>query len=243
MAQEKGRSGRARDAQPSQNVYSMFGSLKSYVHLIRRFYMPLSQETQATVQSSQRILKRHVHQQQQVDALHEVLEVFVLPTECLHCALERRLANPFIAFGVPNDRVPLPPCVDYCDFCTGAYLNQLVNVVKDGVRSVLIDIFLTLFRQPKMDGELVTLICKYPDSHRKIFGSISNTAPPPKKVKTLILMLITSNIITHNIVYDDNDTAKVKPIVVARLNYEANGSLSLFQEGPWTNIPQRLPNT
>ena len=84
-------------------------SLQSYTYLLRRIhlvptehvateggYVPISSADTGTLVD---------YRTQQVHDLFSVLQVFVLPQECMQCTLERRLANPYSDFD--NSTIPL----------------------------------------------------------------------------------------------------------------------------------------
>jgi hypothetical protein len=76
--------------------------------------------------------------------LLEVAKMFILSTECFHCYLALRLANPFMKDY--NKSVPLNPCGMACDFCLRLNGNTSAtkpppSILKSGVKRMLLDLF------------------------------------------------------------------------------------------------------
>jgi hypothetical protein len=61
----------------------------------------------------------------------EVLNFFILPSECQHCTLERKLCNPFI----DSSELMLLPCSTLCQYCldSGQVHKLFERFVRDGV--------------------------------------------------------------------------------------------------------------
>jgi hypothetical protein len=240
ISQEKGRTGRSPDALPVDNTYAVCGSLASYVYLLRRIHFPPSDDDKE-LETEDKVLSIQEYRKLQMDQLLEVLEVFVLPNECLHCILERRLANPYSR--VSTMHVPLDPCVDACDFCIGTYKSLFPAIVKVNLRKALLDLFIGEYAMeaPTIDKVFVDGLKSYPSAQLLIFGSKAKGCPEPRNVKKVILMLIAARIVTHRIVYAETDEEKKNPIVWARLNMDSEGNLVVYNDLYWAHIPQKEP--
>jgi hypothetical protein len=60
------------------------------------------------------ILSLSAHRAQLWSGIVDMMRVFIIPQECLHAALERRLANPYC-----GEVVEIAPCSNLCDYCDG----------------------------------------------------------------------------------------------------------------------------
>jgi hypothetical protein len=129
---------------------------------------------------------------QQLDEFLEVLELFVLPRDCQHCILERRLSNPF----TDPTSFALAACGTRCQFCIngGAVHAAFKPMVQSGVEDVLFDLFFGENRllEPTLDGDetLITAICNFPDCQKIVFASNANAKPTKAVVKSLLMLLL-----------------------------------------------------
>ena len=94
VVQEKGRAGRRPGSLPTENSYEVCVSLQSYTYLLRRIHLAPADEHVATEGgyvpiSSTDIVTLLEYRTQQVTDLFSVLQLFVLPQECMQCTLER----------------------------------------------------------------------------------------------------------------------------------------------------------
>jgi hypothetical protein len=135
--QEKGRIGRRLGASLATDHCVICGSLKSFVQLVGRLYLPEDlDQTNADGAMGLNVYRKHC-----IDELLDVLDLFVLVDNCLHRLLACRLANPHL----PTSDVGLPPCptdAPQCSCCNGNLASQFTKLLKAGVQTVLFDVFL-----------------------------------------------------------------------------------------------------
>jgi hypothetical protein len=95
---EMGRAGRRSTASADTDFYYVCYSLTDYADLLQRIYKVDKSQDFA---KSDKILPRSEYQATLASSnLQEVLAFFVLPKECLHVALARKLGNPFQALAL-----------------------------------------------------------------------------------------------------------------------------------------------
>jgi hypothetical protein len=237
-AQEKGRAGRRQGASFTTDRYFVMLSLRSFDYVLRRIHFPPG--TDSDYKTSDAVLSLDEYRKQQERDLLEVLDVFVLPRECLHAALERHLANPYGP--TPCSSVMIPPCGSGCDFCMGVYKkDHLPTVVHAGLKIVLHDLFLgpKAIKDTTLKDGFVTAIRDYPDAQKIIFASKARAKPERRFITRLILMLFSARILTHSITFDDDDKDKKKPIVCARLNSDDDRNLYLYDQSCWDLLPSK----
>jgi hypothetical protein len=246
--QEIGRCGRrVRDVSLISPVagdmdsYVMVFSLTSVKYLIQRMYLKMDKETTKDIVLKDQILSLDEHRAMLWDNILELLKIFVLPVECLHASLERKLANPYESGDAAN--VEIEPCGNACDYCDGKYSTLFPRVVHKHVKKALVDIFTgpNSTMMPTLDKSLVLAFRNYPKASRFLFASKSKSRPEPRTINKLILMLLASEMITYRIHYDDEDEDKAKPIILARLNSSNDGSLFIENEAAWSRIPSKAP--
>jgi hypothetical protein len=179
---------------------------------------------------------------QQVHDLFSVLQLFVLPQECMQCTFERRLANSYSA--CDNSTIPLPPYGNACDYCFGNIARHLPRVVHATLRKALVDIFLgpDSIDQPTLDDTFVAALHHYPNAQAAFFASKAQGKPSNKQIKTIVLMLLAAGIVTHKIAYVDTGTgesARRQPIVVARLALDTEHCPLVYDNAIWNRLPLR----
>jgi hypothetical protein len=104
-SQEKGQAGRWDGARPDTDEYFICASLNSFLYLLKRIHR---EERDKDFASSDKILPLKEYRQMLLDDLLDLVKMYVLPIECYHCYLARRLANPFMR--EYNMTVPLDSC-------------------------------------------------------------------------------------------------------------------------------------
>ena len=109
------------------------------------------------------------------------------------------------------------------------------------MKRALLDLFLgeRLLIRPILDGSLITALQTYPNTGAEFFSSTSSRPPVPKLVKQLILMLLAGGILTHNVIFDEEDEARWLPIVLARLTVNEAMNLVLYDDNVWQKLPLR----
>jgi hypothetical protein len=227
-----GRAGRLASADPSTDYYYVCYSLSDYAYFLQRIYKVDKSHDFA---ESDKILSLQDYQATLASNLQEVLAFCVLPTECRHVAHARKLGNPFMA--EHNRTVEVQPCRITCDYCLRSETLQppptlgpqaaFPAIAKVGVKRVLLDLFLgdRMLLKPVLDGNLIEALRTYPEAQSAFFESSSTKPPQPKQVKQLILLLLATKILCHKIFYKDDDVDKKTPILLARLNYDAEMNL------------------
>jgi superfamily II DNA helicase RecQ len=221
IKQEKGRAGRRPDATSDSNWYLLCFSLESLVVLLKRMWDTASKDTVFLIQA-----------QKEID---QGLALFVLADTCLQSALEVVMANPYIK----NDDVP-PKCVDSCSHCTGLYTNLFPTLVKSGVWSVLLQVFLgeDSIAKATLDKELVDAIRKFKGSNRVLFGTKSDKKPEAGTVKKMILVLMAAKIMKYNTKREIAADNKSIVHVYGALAFDADDSskLALNVDKYWAKV-------
>jgi hypothetical protein len=237
--QEKGRIGRRPGASTDTDHYVICGSLKSFVQLVARLWLP--EDKDHTNDDSAMALDQY--RTQCITELLDVLDLFVLANDCLHSLLAIRLSNPFLATAVRN--LPLPTCppeAPQCSYCNGSLANQFPKVLKQGVQSVLFDVFLGEHAEGNMTlGEgLITALRQYPASNFLVFGWKATNKPEPRHLKKLVLMLLAAKILGFRIHFSSEDEERKHPIVLARLlPSQYRVGIALHSDEYWAKIKLR----
>jgi superfamily II DNA helicase RecQ len=221
--QEKGRAGRRHHANSATDWYLLCLSLESYVILLKRLHNNPSARNDnsyfKTLESD----------------IHDCLLAFVIPQQCYHAYLEMKLANPY-------DSSPLRPmnCLDSCSYCLGSPIFPSIS--KDGVRTVLMQIFLgqsQMRSRPILDKDLVDGIKNFDGSNRLIFGTNTNKKPEPVLVKKLILMLLAARILEYVIDRKETSPGKFEVTVVGALAFVTGDAtrLAMNDDAQWSLLP------
>jgi hypothetical protein len=237
--QEKGRIGRRLGASPKTDHYVVCGSLQSYVKLVGRLYLPEDLD-HTNADSAMGVEEYRTHC---IAELLDVLDLFVLADDCLHCLLARRLSNPYLPSLLRD--IPLPPCPSdgpQCSFCNGSLASQFPKVLKDGVQTVLFDIFLgeNAVGNLTLGDTLISVVRQYPTSNNLMFGWKATNKPEPRHLKKLVLMLVAAKILGFRIHFADDDEERKFPIVLARLlTSQYRVGLALHSDEYWTKIRLR----
>ena len=226
VKQEKGRAGRRRSAAPMSDWYLLCISLETLVVLLKRLH-----DTATSVRNT-------AYFKSQEDDIQDVLELFVLATGCLQARPELKMSNPYIP-----QTIVLTNCGHACSHCNGNYKTMFPRLIKSGVRTVLLQLFLgsdAIKSRPTLDKELVDAVKNYPGSNRLIFGVNSDRKPEPKLVKQLILMLLAAKILRYYTQQKTSDDGKTTTVMVSgALAFMANDptKLTLNDDLYWTLIP------
>jgi hypothetical protein len=238
-SQEKGRAGRWDGAGPETDEYFVCASLNSFLYLLKRIHR---EERDKDFAASDKILPLKEYRQMLIDDLLAVVKMYVLPIECFHCYLARRLANPFMKDY--NMSVPLAACGNACDYCLRNNGDVTANkafpsVVRLGLKRVLLDLFIGERRvlNPTIDDDFTKVVQRYPSIQRIVFASKSKKVPEKMKIEQLLLMLLVSSILTFQVQFDDDDEKHKNPKIVARLNIDVDGELCVTQDVHWIGIP------
>ena len=231
VKQEKGRAGRRPTASPEEDWYLLCLSLETYVVLLKRLY-----DTTAAGRKTK-------YFKAQVTDMQDTLELFVLPLHCIQSYLEMKLANPYLF--VP----PRPVACDVaCTFCTGGYKKLFPKLEKDGVTTIILDLFVgrnAMQVPPVLDKALVEALKNYPGSTPLLFGTNTEKKPEPVLLKKMILMLLAAKILTYTVETKESSTEDKKKstlTIVAALGFVTNEptKLAICDDTYWTNIPLRI---
>ena len=229
--QEEGRAGRRIGADHTTDWYCICMSLESFLSVLRRVLTTV--DTNAEYKASM------------ISDLHIAMSVLVLPTHCLRSIFAHKSANPFSSTPPP---LP-PPCMVACSFCLGHYVEMFPLISRDGVTSVLLDLFLGENRidgRPSIKTILLNAIVDYPSSNRLIFGANTDKKPTPILVKKALLVLIASGLLGYKISSNVVDGKTVHGEIYAHLGFVLNvdgvstGKLKLHEDFYWSRIRTRL---
>ena len=212
ILQEKGRAGRRPGADGSEDFYWVCFDLDDYFYLVTRAYKGQSGAGIDIHDFASLRITLIEYTNQQLDEFLEVLEFFVLPRDCQHCILERRLSNPF----TDPSSLTLTPCQTHCQYCLdgGAVHASFKPMVRSGVEAVLLDLFFGENRllEPTLDGDetLITAICNYPDCQKIMFASNATAKPTKAVVKRLLMLLLAVRMIRicHTVQCIPDDTSE-----------------------------------
>jgi hypothetical protein len=163
------------------------------------------------------------------------LAIFVLADRCIQSAIEITMANPYLV----NDDVPVP-CGDACSYCTGLYATLFPTLIKYGVRSVLLQVFLgdDPVSKATLDKELVVAIRKFKGSNRLLFGIKSDKKPEAVTVKKMILVLLAAKIMKYTTKREIGADDKSVVHVYGALSFDAAdpSKLALNVDSYWTKV-------
>jgi superfamily II DNA helicase RecQ len=228
IKQEKGRAGRRRSAAPMSDWYLLCISLETLVVLLKRLH-----DTATSV-------KNTAYFKAQEEDIQDVLELFVLATGCLQARLELKMSNPYL----PPTMVPTE-CGHACSHCLGNYKTMFPRLVKSGVRTVFLQLFLgsdAIKSRPTLDKELVDAVKNYPGSNRLMFGVNSDQKPEPKLVKQLLLMLLAAKIMKYYTQRKTSDDGKTTTVAVSgglAFMWNDPTKLTLNDDSYWALIPEK----
>ena len=132
----------------------------------------------------------------------------------------------------------LPPCGNACDFCLCRV--DLPAIIKANLKAALIDLLIgpNILHNPTLGDAFVAALQSYPNVQSQIFGSKAQACPQVKTIKSVVLMLIATGIITHNICHNpSNDDKGVNVTILARLALDANLYPVLYDDAVWAKLP------
>ena len=233
MTQEEGRAGRRVGANPSTDSYTICISVESLIMLWRRMYV-------GTVENNN-------YRKSLLFDVDIMLACIVVPTHCIKSVLAHKNSNPF------NHKANIPiylphPCLHSCSYCCGEYNDMFPSLIRNGVCSVLMDLF---SGDNRISGDitfvpvLLDRIKKYPNVNRIIFGINSNKEPAPVMVKKMLLVLVSAKILRHTGTVgtkDTNNTDYTPVLITAALAHsqssEVGGLLqyALFDDRYWHRV-------
>ena len=228
LIQEMGRAGRR--ATIDNDWCTVCVSLESFLHVLWR-----------TLTNGD--MKKECKESLLLD-LHVTASALVMPSRCIHSFIANKASNPFL---LERNIFP-PPCNDSCSFCLGDYKEIFKPVVRNGVVSVLLDLFVGEHQTPSrayLGSVLVKAIVKYKNANRIIFGVNSNKAPAKILVKKLILLLLAARILGYAIEKkrskEDNDKTEYNEIhgYLAAVKYfdgRTTSDLALHSDAHWEYI-------
>ena len=211
VVQEKGRAGHYPGASLGDNRYEVCVTLASYTYLLRRIHRssdnPDPVLTRCNVDyvpvSSSDFIALDAYQTKQEQDLFEILGFLIMPNECQHCILERKLSNPFLS--QEGRTVTLPPCQNACSYCVGDLTRQLPRIVVRNMQRALVELFIGPESTDRLilDDTLVDALQDYPNAQDAFFDSkAKGKEPTAKSIKTaLILLLVAAGIITYKVDY------------------------------------------
>ena len=225
--QEEGRSGRRVGVDHTTDWYSIFISLESFMSILRTVLTTVDTDSnyKATLLSD----------------LHIAVSVLVLSTHFLRSIFAHKSENPFYHTPPP---LP-PPCMISYSFCLGNYGDVFPVLKRNGVTSVLLDLFVGENRidgRPIIKTILINAIAKYPSSNRLLFGVISNKKPAPILVKKALLVLLASGLLGYKISTVIVDGVTTHGEIYAHLDFVLNvdgslrSKLKLNEDFYWSRI-------
>jgi len=229
--QEEGRAGRRNGADHTTDWYCICISLESFLSVLRRVLTSTSKDPN--------------YKASLVSDLHVAMSVLVLPTHCLRSIFAHKSANPFYSLPPP---LP-PPCMIACSYCLGHYLDMFPLMRREGVTTVLLDLFLgenRIDQRPSIKSVLLNAVVNYPNSHRLIFGVNSDKKPTPVMVKKTLLVLIASGLLGYKISSEVKDGVTTHGDIYAHLGFVldvsgvSTGKLKISDDYYWSRIRTKL---
>lgn len=130
--------------------------------------------------------------------LHVTASALVIPSRCIHSFIANKASNPFL---LERNIFP-PPRNDSRSFCLGDCKEIFKPVVRDGVVSVLLDLFVGEHQTPSracLGSVLVKAIVKHKNANRIAFGVNSNKAPAQILAKKSMLLLLAARALGYAI--------------------------------------------
>ena len=143
----------------------------------------------------------------------------------------------------------LPPCMIACSFCLGHYVDMFPVLRREGVTTVLLDLFLgenRIDQRPSIKSVLLNAVVNYPNSHRLIFGVNSDKKPTPAMVKKTLLVLIASGLLGYKISSEVKDGVTTHGDIYAHLGFVldvsgvSTGKLKISDDYYWSRIRTKL---
>jgi hypothetical protein len=260
VLQEKGRAGRRADADGTQDVYHVCFDLDHYLYLVRRVCAGLSTSNDVDLSdfsSLSTTIDEYIALQLQ--DFQEVLEFFLMPGECQHSILQRKLSNPFVLAPLPPSDVPgvvpLPPCVTNCQFCLdGGVSPNFERFFREGVQAALIDLFFgpNRLRDPTLDGDelLAHALVNYPNAQLLFYGSKAKQKPAKSMIKRMLLLLITARIVEVQYVQrvsamespgeDNGSDTRITYALIAFIPLLPSCAPVLSDDSRWAGLPLKV---
>jgi hypothetical protein len=225
VQQEKGRAGRRPYACAQTDWFLLCLSLESYVVLLKRLFNNPSGNKDSS------------YFEQLENDMHECLLAFVLPQHCYHYTIEMKMANPYRTIS----ETPVA-CLDACSYCLGKHKLIFPTLVRHGVTSVLLQLFIgpnQMKTRPVLDKDLVHGIRNFKGSNRSIFGTNSEKKPEPLLVKKLILMLLGAKILAYSAERKEISTGKFGVTVYGALAFITGDTtrLAINDDAHWALLP------
>jgi hypothetical protein len=119
--QEKGHIGCHPGISPQTDHYAICGLLKSYIHLVLvHLWLPEDLD-HANADSAMGVDEYRTHH---IDELLDVLNLFVLASDCLHCLLAHCLPNPYLPISLHDDIGVEQIVLIHCQLIIGELLYE-----------------------------------------------------------------------------------------------------------------------
>jgi hypothetical protein len=252
LLQASGRVARYEGASPQDNIFVNYISLEGLVYLIRRLYLPdvKAKRDGGFVSDATKLVPRDQYRLKQLQNIHEMVRLLVLPTRCLAITFEMISGNPYLP--TPAESCFQPPCGQYCSFCRNEYYGpkgMFPLLSKRGIKEILMRIFIgggvdsvglavpALSDWSVPDG-MVKGIQAVQGSRKLLFGGrvTSDKPPEPVQIKKVLLLLYAAEILLFGNTYTADDKNKKNPIVIAQLNM-SGGTPCLFDDEYWKLLP------
>ena len=227
LCQEKGRAGRSFSATPDRFFYHILYSFETYLHLYKRIRDP----TEDTLDEAYR--------EAQLQDLHEVLRILVIPTLCFQHEFETRLSNPQF----PPNGDEILPCGE-CTFCTG--YSPIPSFHRPGMVRILFSLLVHgphMLATPRLALTFVKSVSTFPKAASLLFRNTSRRPVPPKLVKQLCLGLLAAGILKFELVpiaaANANGIRHNEPVhdVVIDVALHAPGLFAMNDDTYWSSLP------
>jgi hypothetical protein len=244
VLQEKGRAGRRVGADGSDDTYFVGFDLDDYLYLVKRACAGEASTDVALADFASLDTTLPEYTKLQLADYMEVLNFFILPSECQHSTLERKLCNPFI----DSSGVVLAPCSTLCQYCidNGQVHKSFERFVRDGVQQALVQLFFSEERllEPSIDGDeaLIVALTDYPFAQRLFFDSGAAKKPQKAAIKRLLLLLITADLIRLRYVTKVLDDERLEATLIAWIPFlPSSCSPVLIDDSRWARLPLKEP--
>ena len=176
LVQEKGRAGRRPGATAENYHYIMCYSLETFLYVFKRIYQPKESFANESFRS---IL---------INDLLEVALLLVIPDVCFSAALEFTMGRP------GSDLAYIPKC-QMCSNCVQTK-PTFEPVSKDGVKRILISLFLSTHEDMSYTMESVVKFIKEYENSQEILFQTKRKNFEPVRIKKLLFQLLSCRILT-----------------------------------------------
>ena len=246
VLQEKGRCGRRKNANGTEDFYTVFANLTSIEYMLKRIlstshYDKIKKKNIDSYDIFQNMKSIKDNQLKQLNDFHEILYFFILPNKCQHLILEDKLGNP----NSHDNNVIGINCNDKCQFCIDKGINELFpRIVIQGTRRILCSIFFgeNVLINPLLSTTFVDAIRNYPCSQKLLFNSSARLKPERYIISQVVMMLITSRLVGYKLTQTVHKNSKDNNHILGCFLNTENGIPLILNDNNWGRLPLKETN-